>query len=469
MVGFAPRARLPYLTRGEAGFGSRRLRSVRFRRRFARHESVHRARFADAPVNLHPREEVWLSHTDRAANFSFATGGSVIPFEDAYDLVLGAARPLSAETVPLPNALFRVLAEDVQADTDMPPFDRSVVDGYACRRADLGHWLKVIDTVPAGYLPKIPVDQNECAKIMTGAVIPQGADCVFLVEQSETDAEGNVRFTGTDTPDHIVRAGTDFRRGDVLLKTGHRILPPDVAVLASAGYEEIRAYCRPSVGVVATGDELVEPRVKPAAGQIRNSNAYQLCAQIEAMGAQAAYLGIARDNERSLNEFIVRGVMNHHVLIFSGGVSMGDFDLVPRILREHGMRIVFDKIALQPGKPTVFAHSDSVWCFGLPGNPVSTFATFELLVKPFLFALMGHEYRPPLVRMPLERTVTRKAANRKSWVPVVLTPKGTVEQLEYHGSAHIHALSRADGLMAFDIGVHELVKGTVVLVRLVRN
>lgn len=391
----------------------------------------------------------------------------MISFEEAERIVMAAARRLSDETVPLNTALGRVLAEDVKADMAMPPYHKAIVDGYTCRRADLGGPLALVETVVAGYAPKEAIGPGQCAKIMTGAMVPEGADCVFMVELSEAGDDG-VRFIGERTDDNIVPMGTDVEVGDVLLDAGHCVGACDIAVLASMGYARPKVSTRPRVGVIATGDELVEPEVKPDVSQIRNSNAYQLCAQAEAMGARAMYVGTARDTEESLNEHLQQAVAENDVVLFSGGVSMGDFDLVPGALTANGISIQFDKVAVQPGKPTVFAHSDTVFCFGLPGNPVSSYVMFELLVKPFLFKLMGRAFRPQTVRMPLAATIRRKSGARKAWVPISVTTEGTVARIEYHGSAHINALSHADGLIAFPIDVTEIEQGTVVPVRIIR-
>jgi molybdopterin molybdotransferase len=240
-------------------------------------------------------------------------------------------------------------------------------------------------------------------------------------------------------------------------------------VLAAAGCARPAVYRRPRVAVLATGDELVDPGAKPSPWQIRNSNAYQVCAQAQRMGCAAANHGIARDNDASLDEHLARALPECDVLVISGGVSMGEFDLVPGALRRHGFAIRFDRVAIQPGKPTTFAESDKQWCFGLPGNPVSTFVIFEVLARPFLFALMGHAYRAPRVRLTLAQTMTRKSGARQSWVPVSTTGDGRIGRVDYLGSSHINALSHADGLIAFPQGVTELVEGSVLDVRLIRD
>jgi molybdopterin molybdotransferase len=219
------------------------------------------------------------------------------------------------------------------------------------------------------------------------------------------------------------------------------------------------------VGIIATGDELVEPDITPGPSQIRTSNSYQLCAQVRTAGGVPAYYGIVHDNEEALDAALKKALDETDVVLLSGGVSMGDYDFVPAVMARNGIEILFDSIAAKPGKPTTFGVSPGKWCFGLPGNPVSTFIQFEILIKPFLFALMGHAYREPHLMLPLGRAVRRKKADREAWLPVRIGEDGRVLEADYHGSAHINGLCHADGLITVPIGVTVLQEGTLVRVR----
>ncbi len=386
-------------------------------------------------------------------------------FENALETVLEAARPLDSERVPVEEALGRVLAEDVRSDLDMPPFDKSAMDGYACRRADLKKELTVVEWIPAGYTPTRTIGPGQCAKIMTGAVVPEGADCVVMVEYTETPTPKTMRFTATDTRNNICMLGEDMRKGDRVLEKGTMIAPQHVAVLASVGAARPAVSRRPTVGVIATGDELVEPSAKPAPSQIRNSNSCQLCAQLTRAGVLPRYRGIAKDTEDATERMLTRAMAESDVVLFSGGVSMGDLDLVPGIMRKCGVNLVFEEIAVKPGRPTVFGIADSAICFGLPGNPVSTFILFEILIKPFLYRMMGHDFRPPEIPATLARPVRNKRGNRCSWIPVRLDRDGTATPVEYHGSAHVAALCPANGLISVPVGTTEIREGTEVHVR----
>jgi molybdopterin molybdotransferase len=316
------------------------------------------------------------------------------------------------------------------------------------------------------------IELREALQIVLDSVQPLGteqvelSDALVMVEQTETAGESAIRFTGEHTLDHISRRAADVKAGQLILPKGSRIGPAHVAVLASFGHVRPLVARRPRVAVMASGDELVRPTVRPGPSQIRNSNGPQLVAQLAALGLHAHDCGIVKDIAADIDRVLKAALAAHDVVIVSGGVSVGDFDLVPEVLRRNNVKLRFEKIAVKPGKPTVFGLTEQAYCFGLPGNPVSTFVVFELLVKPFLYRLMGYEDTPVHVRMRLEGPLTRKDTDRQSWIPVKMTGEEAVEAVEYHGSAHIPALCEADGLIAMDIGVAELSQGAPVRVRL---
>jgi len=386
-------------------------------------------------------------------------------FAEAFDIVMNSVRQLGAQRVELGLALNRVLAEDVASDIDMPPFNKSLMDGFACRRAELTNELTVVETIPPGAMPGKTIGKNQCAKIMTGAVVPEGADCVIMIEHTEALAHNRIRFIGKSTDSNIAARAQDVKKGDVILRAGVLIRAQHIAVLASCGCAEPLVTIAPKVGVIATGDELVEPDQKPTPYQIRNSNSFQLAAQVAGASAIPTNYGIAADTQAGIETALKKAMAENDVVIISGGVSVGDYDLVKEILQKNNVKLLFERVAVKPGRPTVFGVAEKVFCFGLPGNPVSGFVMFELLVKPFLYRMMGHDFKPPFSRGQLEKTITRKVTERDSWLPVVFRENGKITALEYHGSAHINALCEADGLLCVPAGVTEIKEGATVVVR----
>jgi len=395
----------------------------------------------------------------------------MIPFEKALQIVLDHAIPAGAETVSLQDSLNRVLARDVFSDMDMPPFDKSAVDGYACRMEDIlpspmgsGPGLEIVETIAAGKKPEKTLGKNQCSLIMTGAMVPAGADCVVMIEATEQDNRGFVRFTGTHTATNICYRAEDIRSGDLVLPRGTVIHPVQIAVLASVGAVNPVVAKMPRIAIISTGDELVEPGEKPGPSCIRNSNAAQTEAQIRNIPAIPVYMGIAPDNPRSLRHIIDEALSTCNMVLISGGVSMGKFDYVPDILKEAGIDLLFKSIAIQPGKPTVFGKKGDRFIFGLPGNPVSSFVQFELLVKPFLLKMSGAAVLPGTIKLRLGTDFKKKSSGRKSFVPVNIH-ECEIFPVEYHGSAHIHAYIQANAMMLVESGITEMKKGTIADVR----
>lgn len=389
----------------------------------------------------------------------------MILFSEAIGIIESQAVMPGTETVELHDCAGRVLAEDIFSDIDMPPFNKSAMDGFACRRKDLGEELVVIETVKAGDIPALRVGPGRCTRIMTGGKVPEGADCVIMVEHTEPAGSNRIRFTGSGTAGNIAFRGEDLKKGELALPGGCLIKPQHVAVLASAGCDNPVVFVRPRVAVITTGDEIIEPGTTPSGTFIRNSNGAQLTAQVKSMGVVADYRGIVKDTPGATASAIKDALESSDMVVITGGVSAGDFDFVPGALRSVGVDLFFDKVAVKPGRPTVFGRRGDVFVFGLPGNPVSSFTIFELLVKPLLYRMMGHDYQPPVLRLPIGTDYSRKKADRIAWIPVVLNHHGEVLPAEYHGSAHIHSLTGAFGLMPAEPGVYEFKKGERVDVR----
>ena len=390
---------------------------------------------------------------------------AMIPFDDAFEIVSSHTLDVGMEPLSIQRCTGRILAQDVVADIDFPPFDKSAMDGYACRATDLFQSLEVLETIPAGTPPSKVVGAGQCSKIMTGAKVPEGADCVFMVEQAEELDGDRVRYTGKKVPGNICRQGEDVKTGDVILKAGTKIEPAHIAVLAGVGCVVPVVAKHPTVGILVTGSELVDPTRKPSDAQIRETNGYQLRAQLDTVGIGCSYYGVIEDDESKIETVLLQAMAENDVVLICGGSSVGDFDFVPVLLQRHCDQMLIEKINIKPGKPLMFAtHSGGV-CFGMPGNPVSTYVLMELLVKPYLLNSMGASVEPRIVQMKLNKDLKIRCARRQTFVPVQLVGGG-VERIEFHGSAHIHAMCNADGLIALPEGENFYEAGSLIDVRL---
>ncbi len=328
----------------------------------------------------------------------------VVSYAEASGIVGDHAGRLVARHAPqsadLLDTLGRVLAEPILADRDQPPFPRSTRDGFACRAADVasGIPLEVIGSIRAGDAVVIEVSAGKAVEIMTGAPVPAGADCVVMVEHVLRDGDTLRVASGRSMQpgENIVPMGAEARAGAVVVPRGTRISPAQVAVAAACGAGKLSVFGRPRVSIVATGDELVEVNQQPQSQQIRNSNSYSLAAQVLAAGAEPVRLAIARD-ERAHLESMIRIALETDLVLLSGGVSMGKYDLVEEVLLSLGAEFFFTGALIQPGKPIVFGRIGEQYFFGLPGNPVSTMVTFLLFVEPLLgSALRGGWTRTPI-------------------------------------------------------------------------
>lgn len=389
----------------------------------------------------------------------------MIPFEQALRIIESSVGALPAERVPFMQTLNRVVAREVVSDADMPPFNKSAMDGYACRKADLGNALEIIDLIPAGNLPSGAIGPGQCARIMTGAMVPPGADFVMMKEHAGINPSGKIYRLKESENENICYRGEDIKAGDIIIEPGTKLLPAHLAMLAAVGCTLPWVYKTPRVAVLSTGNELVEPDQIPGAGKIRNSNGYQLAAQVSHMGLSSAYLGIAPDDASTLEKLLSDALEKYDVVLISGGVSVGDFDYVPEVLGKLNVKPLFHGINVKPGRHLLFGSRGSCIVMGMPGNPVSSFVLFEVLVKPLLNRLMGCAVEPVKLRLPLEQVYVRKKPDMLFFIPVDITEKGTALPLEYHGSAHINAYTRAGGIMEVPVGIIEIKKGELVDVR----
>jgi molybdopterin molybdotransferase len=407
----------------------------------------------------------------------------ILSFEDARAVVEEHAtrlRPHGRELVELLDSAGRVLAEAIAADRNFPPFPRATRDGYAVRAGELATLpatLHVIGEIKAGANPgeMLVVASGQAVAIMTGAPVPSGADAVVMVEYSSLEEDEVTITRGVSSGDNIVPTGAEAKRGARILSPGTLVDHGAIAVAASVGRNRLVVYAKPKVAVLSTGDEIVDVDVPPGPHQIRNSNSYSLAAQIQAAGGEPMILPIAPDRADRLRELIVDG-LEADLLLITGGVSMGKYDLVEQVLGELNAEFFFTGAKIQPGKPVVFGRIPSEepqsgtahkYFFGLPGNPVSTMVTFELFVRPVLDALAGQTARPLLfLRAKLKSEIKTKTGLQR-FLPAILS--GTFENAEvelarWQGSGDVAATALANCYVVIPPDREKIVTGEWVAV-----
>jgi molybdopterin molybdotransferase len=400
------------------------------------------------------------AETDRAVP-------SLVDVDDAYTILFAHTKPIGARSMPLAEARFRTLAEAVRCDVDYPPFDRSVMDGYAVRAEDVRGApvaLEVVGELAAGTVSNRALRTGEAMQINTGAPLPDGADAVVRVEDTEADGAGGrvVIRKAVERGTFITRRAEYVRAGDVVLAAGSVLGPAQVGAAAAAGASRVTVYRQPQVAILSTGDELVEIDRRPEGGQIRNSNQHLLAALVRSAHAEAALLGTVGDDRVALRERIERG-LSADVLCITGGASVGPLDLVPDVLRECGVTFHFQKMKIKPGRPIHFATGPSGGLvFALPGNPVSAFVGFELLVGPALAAVEGRpNNRPGLLRATLRGNIAA-TRDRRTYVPARGCVDGgglLAEPVLWRGSGDPFGLAGANAMIMRPPGAAAVASG----------
>jgi molybdopterin molybdotransferase len=391
---------------------------------------------------------------------------------DALETILREIHRLKPEQVNLLESLGRVLAEPIFAKRDQPPWDNSAMDGFALSSEDTHTTpviLKIVGEIAAGGFPCGPVTTGEAVRIMTGAPLPEGADAVVRIEDTDLLDGRKVKVLRQAIPGENVRShGEDVKAGDRVIAEGTLIGPSEVGMMASVGRARVRVYQRPCVAILATGDELVDPGEPPGPHQIMNSNTYSLAAQVAEAGGNTILLGIARDEPKDLTDKLEAG-RSADVILISGGVSVGKYDFVKDVLSQMGAHLSFRKVAMKPGHPFVFGTLQACRIFGLPGNPVSTMVTFEEFVRPALLKMAGHQgiFRP-IIRAVMKEPLRKKDGKThfiRAWV-MKEEEQYTVQTTGNQSSGMLSSMVRASGLIIFPDTVQEIRAGEKVLVQL---
>src|SRR5213594_1459180 len=400
---------------------------------------------------------------------------SLTRLEDALKVVLDTVPVLGVEKIGLLDALGRVLAEDIIAERDNPPWDNSAMDGFAVRYGDIQQAhaittptvLKVIEDVPAGKFPAKPVGKGEAIRIMTGAPIPKGADTVLKVEDTENTPTTVKVFKEEKKGANIRLQGEDVRKGDCIIPKGKAIRPAEAGMLAILAKSFVLVYQRPRVAILSTGDELADLDERFDEDKIINSNSYGIAAAVQEAGGIPILLGIARDQPAALKEKIAHG-LNADILVLSGGVSMGDYDFTKAVFKDLGAEMNFWKLAIRPGQPLAFGKIQGKLAFGLPGNPVSAMVTFEQLVRPAMLKMSGHRsYGRPVVQAVFQEKFSKRT-DRRHFLRGILRRENnvlTVRTTGDQGSGILTSMVKENGLIDVPEEVERLNPGDTVNVQ----
>ncbi len=400
---------------------------------------------------------------------------AMIQVDEAREIILAKIEFKGVEKVSLDDALGRILAEDIIAQRSNPPMDNSAMDGYAVITADIQSAtpdnpvkLEVVDHVPAGSVAGVTLKNKQAIRIMTGAPIPKGADAVLMQEDTDQNGNGILAKDKTEVGENIRLAGEDVKEGDLVIQKGAAITPSHIGMMAVVGRSNIYVSQRPTVAILSTGDEIVELDGNPTGPCIYNSNGYMLAAQIRSAGGIPCYLGVAKDDEKDLMEKF-DWALKCDIVVSSGGVSVGDYDLVKATLEKMGNEMAFWKVAMKPGKPLAFGKIGEIPIFGLPGNPVSSFVSFEQFARPAIKKMMGaKDILPRTVQAKLTRTIHKKTGRLHFMSAVVSWDSGeyTVSPAEEQGSGVLKSTVNANGLLVFPLEKDELKGGELVTVQL---
>ena len=389
----------------------------------------------------------------------------MITVDKALGIVLENIDTLDGETVKIDDANGRILAQEIRADIDLPPFDRARMDGYALRANDAGvapAKLRVIGEIAAGAQFDREVGSGEAVKIFTGAPLPKGTDSVQKVEVTRANGQTVEILESVKVGQFVTPRASEVVAGEVVARLGNEIGPAELAVLASFGYDTVRVGKRPRVAVLSTGSELVPVTVKPTAAQIRNSNSYTLAAYAQRAGATVDLFDTVQDTEEATRSALLEASNDRDLVITSGGVSMGDYDLVKAALKEIGAEIFFDKVIIRPGKPVVFARRGTTFFFGLPGNPVSTSVTFSVFVRPAIRRMQGESSPLTGTVQAVLSTSIKDSSSRRSYLPgrlFIEEGRAIVESLKWGGSSDLVAFMKANALIIVSEEVHEIAAG----------
>lgn len=401
----------------------------------------------------------------------------MIPVPVAKRIILESVNILEPEEIDISLSLNRVLYGDIFSSEDIPPSNLSAMDGYALRSEDIKGLsekvLNVVDDIPAGSFPKKKIEKDKAARIMTGAVLPEGADAVVKLE--ETEVFGNFVKVKRKIKqwENVIKRGESIKKGEQLLEDGRIIHPPEIGILASLGIRKIKVIRQPRIAILSTGNEIIDIDETLSEGKIRNINTWTLSSQIKESYAIPIDLGIGKDTKEDISTKIEKGLIEADMLITSGGVSVGDYDIVKEALESLGLIVKFHNVSMKPGRPTLFGIIKGKPFFGLPGYPVSSMVCFEVLVRPAILKAGGRKnLERPIIKAKLQEDIIRKKANRREYLRVILEKKNGDFYARLTGnqaSSVLTSMLKADGLLMVEGEIDFIPSQSEVSVYLLRD
>ncbi|MDY6863758.1 MAG: molybdopterin molybdotransferase MoeA [Thermodesulfobacteriota bacterium] len=394
----------------------------------------------------------------------------LLPISDAINLIFSNVKEAGEEELLIEETSGRVIAEDVESKIEMPPFNKSAMDGYAVKTSDTPGKLMLTEVVPAGIIPEKKLNKGETTLVMTGAPVPEGTEAVVMREQTIEGRDYIEIQKKAIKGENIAFKGEDIKKGERLLEKGEIITPGKVSLLATLGYRRVKVKKIPEASLIVTGNELCEPgSIELPRGFIYNSNAYSLMAQYKELGGKINYIGIIEDNIENLVDSLSKAEKANIILI-SGGVSKGDYDYVEESIKQWGGKIIFHYVAIKPGKPFLFAKKKDVLVFGMPGNPVSTLVIFWKFIGPAVLKMQGaKELFPEKIPAFFKGNYSKKK-DRPHYIGVKLIKSGNILTAEYipsHGSADVPSFCMADGIIEIPQEIKAIKDGDLVEVRLI--
>ena len=393
--------------------------------------------------------------------------------DEALKLVINNIEDYGDENISVFNSYNRVLSNKVFAKTDDPPFDKSSMDGYAYTNYN-GEIYELIENniIEAGSYKDIKVGEGKCIKIMTGAMIPKKCNFVQRIEWTEEIKENEkifIKFTKKENVSNIIKKGNNKKIGEKILDKKF-ILPKDIAILSCFGYDKIAVKKKINVAVISSGNEIADIGADLKEGEIYDANAPMLLSRTLDLSCNGKFYGRVKDDENEIRNILCKSLDENNIVLITGGVSMGDFDYVHKILCEIGVNQIFHGLAMKPGKPLFFGKLNNKAVFALPGNSVSAYMTFEIMVKPYILSSFGLTYNNDYIKAVLFEDFKRKDAERLEFVPVKLYFENTklyVKLIKYNNSSMISSFSEANGILKIDIGIENLKSGEIVDVRFI--